>query len=64
MLQWEAGPREEDGVWAKHWYSNVHSSTGFQALSKKEIKINKELQPLLEQCNAIYKQLFQYAIKA
>jgi hypothetical protein len=29
MLHWEAGPRQEDGVWAKHWYNAVHQSTGF-----------------------------------
>ena len=64
VLSWKAGPRKEDGVWAKHWYSNVHSSTGFQALSKKEITINKDLIPLLDKCNDIYKLLFQHAIKA
>ncbi len=29
MLKWEAGPRPEDGVWARHWYGAVHRSTGF-----------------------------------
>lgn len=29
MLSWEAGEREEDGVWAKHWYDAVWKSTGF-----------------------------------
>ncbi|MBD3665244.1 HAD family hydrolase [Sulfitobacter sp. TSTF-M16] len=29
MLQWPAGPRPEDGVWARHWYGAVHKSTGF-----------------------------------
>jgi hypothetical protein len=28
MLRWPAGPKPEDGVWAKHWYANVHASTG------------------------------------
>ncbi len=32
MLLWPAGPRDTDGVWAKHWYSNVESSTGFTTL--------------------------------
>jgi hypothetical protein len=30
MLHWPAGPKKEDGVWAKHWYDNVHKSTGFE----------------------------------
>ena len=29
MLHWPAGPRSDDGVWAKHWYNAVHQSTGF-----------------------------------
>jgi branched-chain amino acid aminotransferase len=29
MLSWPAGPKPEDGVWANHWYHNIHSSTGF-----------------------------------
>lgn len=29
MLSWPKGARTEDGVWAAHWYSAVHRSTGF-----------------------------------
>lgn len=29
MLSWSAGPREDDGIWAAHWYNAVHKSTGF-----------------------------------
>ncbi|HEX5850334.1 MAG TPA: hypothetical protein VFY59_14150, partial [Rubrobacter sp.] len=29
MLSWPAGPKPEDGIWAEHWYHNVHASTGF-----------------------------------
>ena len=29
MLTWPAGGRPEDGVWARHWYGAVHTSTGF-----------------------------------
>ena len=29
MLNWETGPRSDDGIWAKHWYNAVHQSTGF-----------------------------------
>lgn len=30
MLTWEKGGIPEDGLWAKHWYTNTHASTGFQ----------------------------------
>lgn len=36
MLHWNKGPRKEDGIWAKFWYSNVHESDGF--LEYKEVK--------------------------
>ena len=29
MLHWAAGPRANDGIWAKHWYNAVHKSTCF-----------------------------------
>lgn len=29
MLSWAPGPRRTDGVWAEHWYAQVHASTGF-----------------------------------
>ena len=30
MLSWEPGLRETDGIWAKHWYGEVETSTGFR----------------------------------
>lgn len=29
MLSWAPGPRPEDGVWGKHWYDAIWTSTGF-----------------------------------
>ncbi len=29
MLNWPAGSRKDDGIWARHWYNAVHQSTGF-----------------------------------
>ncbi len=29
MLAWPPGPKAADGVWAPHWYGEVHRSTGF-----------------------------------
>lgn len=31
MLAWPPGPRESDGVWARHWYDAVWRSTGFES---------------------------------
>jgi hypothetical protein len=29
MLNWPAGPRPSDGVWARYWYAAVEASSGF-----------------------------------
>lgn len=64
MLRWEAGPRPEDGVWAKYWYGNVHRSTGFQPYREDPTPLPAHLEPLAETCRPFYENLFQYAIKA
>jgi hypothetical protein len=63
MLQWEAGPREEDGVWAPHWYDAVHKSTGFAPYEAKS-DFPERLQPLLDECQPWYDKLFEHAIRA
>ena len=64
MLSWPPGPRPEDGVWAKYWYSNVHKSTGFAPYTAKTDPLPAHLQPLLDECLPYYEQLYQQAIKA
>ncbi len=64
MLSWPAGPKKEDGVWAKYWYQNVHQSTGFQKQSTSERPLPRHLQPLYEESKKYYDQLFVHSIKA
>lgn len=64
MLSWPAGPKKEDGVWAKYWYQNVHQSTGFQKQSTSERPLPPHLQPLYEESKKYYDQLFVHSIKA
>ncbi|MTI41583.1 sulfotransferase family protein [Fulvivirga lutimaris] len=63
MLEWEAKPRKEDGVWAKHWYQNVHKSTGFEPYTKKKATVPPHVMPLLEECIPHYEYLYDNAIK-
>jgi len=60
MLRWEAGPRKEDGVWAKYWYHNVHKSTGFRVYQAKNEPLPVSLMSLYEECDTIYKQLISH----
>ncbi|MDG2152764.1 MAG: sulfotransferase family protein [Crocinitomicaceae bacterium] len=57
MLSWPALPRSEDGIWARHWYKNIHHSTGFMKYQKKKEEFPKQLEPLLFECQAYYNDL-------
>lgn len=62
MLNWPAGGRREDGVWAKHWYHAVHQSTGFLGYKGKG-SIPQSLRPLLNECGPYYDKLYAQAIR-
>ena len=64
MLSWKAGTRPEDGVWAKHWYKNVHKSRGFEPYRAKSAPFPAELEPLLAECRPHYDALSRVAIRA
>ncbi len=63
MLSWPAGPRPEDGIWAKYWYKSVHKSTGFAPQRSEERVLKKELVPLYEEVLAHFEFLNEYAIR-
>lgn len=62
MLHWGPGPRPEDGIWAKHWYANVHASTGFGAYVEKPLTVEPRLEPLLSECIPYYNRLIGAAV--
>jgi len=64
MLSWKAGPRIEDGIWAKYWYANVHQSTGFKKYSPKEIHLSGELEALAQECLPYYEYLCERSLKS
>jgi hypothetical protein len=40
MLQWPAGPRASDGVWAPYWYDAVLASTGFEPYRPRHVELH------------------------
>ena len=64
MLSWRKGPRKEDGVWARHWYRNVHGSTGFEKQKGSEDPLNENFRWLYDEVMPYYRELFENAIKA
>ncbi|MDG1902520.1 MAG: hypothetical protein P8I80_09830 [Bacteroidales bacterium] len=61
MLIWKAQPLKEDGIWAKHWYTNIHKSEGFIKYKPKTEPFPKELNGLLEYCIPLYEELIEYS---
>ena len=64
MLHWPAGPKEQDGVWAKYWYDNVHQSTGFAKQETSDRKLPDYLKPLYNESKKYYDKLYIHSLKA
>jgi hypothetical protein len=62
MLSWPSGPRETDGVWAKHWYEAVWKSTSFQPYRPREEPVPPHLVGLVEEADRIYRQLYEHRL--
>lgn len=63
MLKWTAGAREEDGVWSRHWYHSVESSTGFSPYRPKEIDLDPALQTMADQLQPLYERLYEHRLR-
>ena len=64
MLKWEKGPKKEDGIWAKYWYTNTHKSTGFLPYVEREITLKGSNLKLSHQCRKYYNFLYEKSLKA
>ena len=64
MLSWPAGPKPEDGVWARHWYDGVWASTGWQPHRPKDDELLPHNRATYEACRAFYERLQPYVIGA
>lgn len=62
MLSWPAGPKPEDGVWAKFWYDGVHRSTGWAKWQPKDAQLLPAVEPVLEQANRLYDRLLPFVV--
>jgi hypothetical protein len=63
MLSWPAGPRDTDGVWARHWYDQVWRSTGFGPYRERAAGLPPELRGLAERCLPYYEEMSAHRIR-
>ena len=63
MLSWPPGLRETDGVWAKHWYGEVATSTGFAPYRERPAEVPKRLREIEARCRESYDRLFQHRLR-
>ncbi len=63
MLRWPEGPKPEDGVWAPHWYHNVHRSTGFGPYREKDEPVPARLRGILAEATPLYERLLEHALQ-
>lgn len=63
MLSWPSGPKPEDGLWAHHWYQNVHRSTGFAPPEPNDASLPARFHPVLEEARPLYDRLREHVIE-
>lgn len=57
MLSWAEGGHPDDGIWAKHWYGAVHSSTGFAGPEGDLPELSGALAGLAEKAMPFYERM-------
>ena len=62
MLNWPAGRRGSDGVWAHHWYRNVEESTGFASFVERDVSLAVEHRALAQDMQQHYHALARFRL--
>ena len=63
MLSWPPGLRETDGIWAKHWYTEVADSTSFRKPVHREREpVPERLREVQERSRECYARLYQHRL--
>jgi hypothetical protein len=63
MLSWPPGLRETDGIWAKHWYGEVATSTTFRKPPARELApVPERLGEVCERSCECYDRLYRYRL--
>jgi hypothetical protein len=64
MLSWPPGLRATDGVWAKHWYQEVATSSEFRKAPPRELEpVPERLREVCERARECYARLHQHRLR-
>ena len=61
MLKWQKGNHPQDGIWWKHWYDNVITTTHFQKFSANQRDLDKKYQSIYDEALDYYNKLYYFA---
>jgi hypothetical protein len=61
MLKWQKGNHPQDGIWWKHWYDNVVTTTHFQKFSPNKSDVDKKYQSIYYEALDYYNKLYYFA---
>jgi len=61
MLKWEKGNHSQDGIWWKHWYDNVITTTRFNKFSSHQSELDKKYQSIYDEALDYYNKLYYFA---
>ena len=61
MLSWNKGNHSQDGIWWKHWYDNVITTTHFQKFSSIQSNLDKKYQSIYDEALDYYNKLYYFA---
>jgi len=60
MLTWKTGNHAQDGIWWKHWYDNVITTTHFQKFSSNQSVLDKKYQSIYDEALDYYNELYYF----
>jgi len=63
MLQWPAGSRDTDGIWAPYWYDAVLRSTGFEPWRERDLRGADAHGTVIDACMPAYERLRERRIR-
>jgi len=61
MLRWDKGNHAQDGIWWKHWYDNVITTTHFQKFLSNESELDKKYESIYDEALDYYNKLYYFA---